>query len=183
MLGLRGQATPAHVFYTLAQLEKRGYLAEADDPRPAAESALWAEQQVDPASAARRLAETPVTVRAVGAVDVAPLRALLRSIEVRTDGEQVLTVVATDGYLRSDLRACNEEAPTTRAALAAGQAGRTLGLARPAVRARQDGLLGLPAISRPMPRCWPTWSRNAATRERPAPTVPPRRPPCKRPGP
>ena len=26
---LRGQATPAHVFYTLAQLEKRGYLAEA----------------------------------------------------------------------------------------------------------------------------------------------------------
>ena len=64
---LRGQATPAHVFYTLAQLEKRGYLAEADDGRPAAESALWAEQQVDPAVAARRLAETPVAIRAVGA--------------------------------------------------------------------------------------------------------------------
>jgi ribosomal protein S12 methylthiotransferase accessory factor len=107
---LRGQATPAHVFYTLAQLEKRGYLAEADDARPTAESALWAEQQVDPAAAARRLAETPVTIRAVGAADVAPLRDLLRSIGVRMDGEQALTVVATDGYLRSDLRACNEEA-------------------------------------------------------------------------
>jgi oxazoline/thiazoline synthase len=108
--GLRGRATPAHVFYTLSQLEKRGYLAEADDARPAGESALWAEQQADPAAAARRLAETAVTVRAVGAVDAAPLGVLLRSLGVRTDGEQALTVVATDSYLRSDLRACNEEA-------------------------------------------------------------------------
>jgi bacteriocin biosynthesis cyclodehydratase domain-containing protein len=106
---LRGQATPAQIFYTLAQLEKRGYLAEADDARPAAESALWAEQQVDPA-AARRLGGTPVTVRAIGAVDAAPLVELLRSLGVRTNGEPALTVVATDGYLRSDLRACNEEA-------------------------------------------------------------------------
>jgi oxazoline/thiazoline synthase len=181
VLGLRGQATPAHVFYTLAQLEKRGYLAEADDPRPAAESALWAEQQVDSASAARRLAGTPVTVRAVGAVDVAPLRALLRSIEVRTDGEQVLTVVATDGYLRRDLRACNEEDL---------QHGRPRLLVKPVGRWVWFGPLFVPGktgcwpcVSRPMPRCWPTWSRNAATRERPAPTVPPRRPPCKRPGP
>src|SRR5271155_848035 len=48
---LDGQATPAHVFYTLAQLEKRGYLAEAPagakEARPTAESALWAEQQID----------------------------------------------------------------------------------------------------------------------------------------
>ena len=122
---LRGQATPAHVFYTLAQLEKRGYLAETDNARPAAESAWWGEQQVDPAAAARRLAETPVTVRAVGNVDVAPLGDMLRSIGVRMPltpppspaegrGErqagQSLTVVATDSYLRSDLRICNEEA-------------------------------------------------------------------------
>jgi oxazoline/thiazoline synthase len=107
---LSGQATPAHVFYTLAQLEKRGYLAEADEVCPAAESALWGEQQVDPAAAVRRLAETPVTVRAVGAVDVAPLLALLRSVGVHTEGDPALTVVASDGYLRSDLRICNEEA-------------------------------------------------------------------------
>ena len=129
---LHGQATPAHVFYTLAQLEKRGYLAEADDTRPAAESALWAEQQVDAAVATRRLAETPVAIRVPlacqGAVDVAPLRDLLRAIGVRTSGtafpgrpeaagpgspaheEFALTVVATDSYLRSDLRAFNEEA-------------------------------------------------------------------------
>ena len=107
---LKGQATPAHVFYTLAQLEKRGYLTEADNARPAAESALWAEQQIDPSVAARRLAETPVALRAVGAVDIAPLRDLLGSIGVRTDGDAEWTVAATDSYLRSDLRVCNEEA-------------------------------------------------------------------------
>jgi oxazoline/thiazoline synthase len=107
---LSGQTTPAHIFYTLAQLEKRGYLVEACDARPVAESALWAEQQIDPADAARRLAETSVAIRATGAVDAAPLEALLRSIGVRMDGESELTVVATDGYLRSELRVCNEEA-------------------------------------------------------------------------
>jgi oxazoline/thiazoline synthase len=117
---LSDQATPAQVFYTLTQLEKRGYLTEADDDtRPAAESALWGEQQVDPATAARRLRETPVTVLSIGDVDAAPLDELLRSIGVRTtlsvshlpsQCEGGLTVVATDSYLRSDLRACNEEA-------------------------------------------------------------------------
>ncbi|HEY1603656.1 MAG TPA: TOMM precursor leader peptide-binding protein [Pirellulales bacterium] len=107
---LTDQTTPAHIFYTLAQLEKRGYLVEASDARPVAESALWAEQQIDPAAAARRLAETSVAIRAAGAVDVTPLETLLRSIGVRTDGESALTLVATDSYLRSELRVCNEEA-------------------------------------------------------------------------
>jgi ribosomal protein S12 methylthiotransferase accessory factor len=139
---LRDQATPAQVFYTLAQLEKRGHLTEATDLRPADESALWAEQQVDVAAAARRLAETPVEVRALGSLTTGPLRELLHSLGVvlagadqstragadqstragadqstragadqsTTEGKPALTVVETDTYLRSELRACNEEA-------------------------------------------------------------------------
>jgi oxazoline/thiazoline synthase len=107
---LNGQITPARVFYTLAQLEKRGYLIEAGDARPIAESALWGEQQIDPVDAARRLADLPVAIRAVGAVDVAPLEGLLRTIGVRTDGEPALIVAATDGYLRAELRVLNEQA-------------------------------------------------------------------------
>jgi oxazoline/thiazoline synthase len=107
---LRGQATPAQVFYVLALLEKRGCLTEAGDTLPAAELALWAEQQVDPAPAARRLSETPVEVRAVGAVTVEPLRELLRVLGVRTEGPPALLVVGTDSYWRADLRACNEAA-------------------------------------------------------------------------
>ncbi len=107
---LRGRASAAQVFYTLAQLEKRGFLAEGADARPAAESALWAEQQIDPTAAARRLAETAVEIRTAGAVDAGPLCDLLRPLGVRTDGAPALTVVATDTYLRPDLRACNEKA-------------------------------------------------------------------------
>jgi ribosomal protein S12 methylthiotransferase accessory factor len=107
---LRGRATAAQVFYTLAQLEKRGCLTEAADARPAAESALWAEQQIDAAAASRRLAETAVEVRAAGAVDAGPLRDLLRAVGVATEGAPGQKVVATDSYLRDELRACNEEA-------------------------------------------------------------------------
>jgi bacteriocin biosynthesis cyclodehydratase domain-containing protein len=124
---LRGEASAAQVFYTLAQLDKRGCLAEAADDCPAAESALWAEQDVHPAVAAGRLAQTVVEVRAAGNVAAEPLRELLRSLGVRTDaasvpvagapglcsrtdGTPALTVVATDSYLRGDLRTCNANA-------------------------------------------------------------------------
>jgi oxazoline/thiazoline synthase len=107
---LRGQVTPAQVFYVLTKLEKGQYLTEDSDVRPASEAALWAECQVDAGLAARRLAETPVGVRAVGAIAADPLRQLLQSLGVRTEGETALTVVETDGYLRSELRTHNEEA-------------------------------------------------------------------------
>src|SRR6202453_1914518 len=102
---VHGKATPAHVFYTLAQLEKRGVLQEADNSRNLefSQAALWGEQQIDPSAARRRLAETPVAVRSVGDVDASPLEALLHSLGVRIVGQPALTVVATDGYLRSEL--------------------------------------------------------------------------------
>jgi bacteriocin biosynthesis cyclodehydratase domain-containing protein len=110
---LRDRVAPERVFYTLAQLEKRHYLSEAEDGRPEPEAALWAEQQVEVGDAARRLAETPVEVRAVGATSAEPLRDLLQSLGVRTDGDPALTVVEADSYLRDELRAVNEEALRT----------------------------------------------------------------------
>jgi bacteriocin biosynthesis cyclodehydratase domain-containing protein len=107
---LRGQATPAQIFYTLTQLEKRDYLTEAIDARPAGEAALWAEQQVDAVDAARHLADKPVELRAIGGIAAEPLRELLRPLGVRTVGKPALTVVETDTYLRGELRTCNEEA-------------------------------------------------------------------------
>jgi ribosomal protein S12 methylthiotransferase accessory factor len=107
---LRDRVAPERVFYTLAQLEKRHYLSEAEDGRPEPEAALWGELQVEVGDAARRLAETPVEVRAVGATSAEPLRELLQSLGVRTAGEPVLTVVEADSYLRDELRAVNEEA-------------------------------------------------------------------------
>jgi ribosomal protein S12 methylthiotransferase accessory factor len=107
---LRGQATPAQVFYTLSRLEKREYLAEAANDRPAPEQALWAEQAVEAGLIARRLAETPVEVRAAGTLSAEPLRELLSGLGVRTASESTLRVVETDSYLRSELEKYNEEA-------------------------------------------------------------------------
>src|SRR5262245_6716757 len=58
--GLSPWASAAEVYYTLARLEAKGYLVESDDTLPAAEAALWAMQDIAPATAARRLAETTV---------------------------------------------------------------------------------------------------------------------------
>src|SRR5262249_42921546 len=82
----------------------------SDDAIPPGQAALWASQQLDPAEAARRLAETTVTVQAVGDVDAGPLRALLASLGVRVEEDGQLAVVLTDSYLRSGLRACNHQA-------------------------------------------------------------------------
>ncbi len=107
---LRGKASPAEVVYTVAQLERKGCLADGDPPVPTGEAALWSIQGVDPAEAARRLAETPVSVRVVGDVDDRPFQELLRLLRVRTEDDGRMTVVLTDGYLRRGLEAINTEA-------------------------------------------------------------------------
>jgi oxazoline/thiazoline synthase len=106
---LRDRAPPAEVYYALARLERKGYLCEEEAALPAGQAALWSSQQVAPAAAARRLAEGPVALRALG-VEVGPFLDLLRSLHVRVAGEGPPDVVLTDSYLRGELEACNAAA-------------------------------------------------------------------------
>jgi ribosomal protein S12 methylthiotransferase accessory factor len=138
---LRGRVTGAQVFYTLGQLEQKGYLTESDDALPVSEAALWTIQQVDPAVARRRLAEVPVAVHAIGDVAAAPLEALLESLGLRQDSEAGLWVVVTDGPLRRGLEAWN------RTAL---QAGRPWLLVKPIGRQVWVGPLFVPGKT----GCW-----------------------------
>ena len=108
--GLQGQVAPAQVFYTLAQLEQKGYLDEAEDSLSREEAAYWSEQQVRPATAAARLAETVVQVCSVGKVDAGPFQALLESLRVRLGGTGGFTVVLTDSGLRHELGDINTAA-------------------------------------------------------------------------
>jgi ribosomal protein S12 methylthiotransferase accessory factor len=106
---LAGQHSPAEVYYTIMQLEKKGYLCEQEEALPAEEAALWSSQQVDPGAAAQRLAEAPVAVRGLG-VDAAPLRSLLQALHVRVQEAGALEVVLTDSYLRKELQEINAAA-------------------------------------------------------------------------
>jgi bacteriocin biosynthesis cyclodehydratase domain-containing protein len=110
---LRGRISAAEIYYVLGQLEKKGYLAESDSGIAPGEAGLYSMQGVDPQTAAKRLAGTPLTIRVAGAVDIAPFRALLQSLHVQFADEGQWTVVVTDSYLRSDLQAINQEALRT----------------------------------------------------------------------
>jgi bacteriocin biosynthesis cyclodehydratase domain-containing protein len=103
---LDGEVSPAEVFFVLAQLERKGFLCEANDALPLAEAALWSSQRVDPGEASRRLAETRVTVLSFG-VEAGPFRELLRALHVRVEDEGALGVVLADGYLRGELEEVN----------------------------------------------------------------------------
>jgi ribosomal protein S12 methylthiotransferase accessory factor len=106
---LRGEASPAEVYYALTQLERKGYLCEEDESLPAGQAALWSAQQVGPGTAARRLAEHPVVVQALG-VEARPFLELLRSVHVRVGGEGPPDVVLTESALRGELREHNAAA-------------------------------------------------------------------------
>src|SRR5215469_2416564 len=69
---LAQRVSAAEVYYTLGQLEKRGYLAEADDGLPGQSAAWWSMQQIDPQAATRRLATARIAVTAIG-VDAQPI--------------------------------------------------------------------------------------------------------------
>ncbi|HEV3258819.1 MAG TPA: TOMM precursor leader peptide-binding protein [Gemmataceae bacterium] len=110
---LRGKLSGAQVFYTLGQLAQKGWLSESDVSLPPPQAALWSLSGTDPIVAAQGLQDRAITIRAVGDVDPAPLRNLLEAMQVRLASDAERTVVATDGYLRDDLKAHNAAALKT----------------------------------------------------------------------
>lgn len=137
---LRPEASPAEVYFALSQLERKGYLCEEDEALPAAQAALWSSQQVAPGTAARRLAEHPIAVQALG-VESAFFLELLRSVHVRVDGGGPPDVVLTNSPLRGELRDCNA---------AALQSGRPWLLVKPTGRQVWIGPLFVPGKT----GCW-----------------------------
>jgi ribosomal protein S12 methylthiotransferase accessory factor len=106
---LRDKASPAEVYYALAQLERKDYLCAVDETLPSEQAALWSSQNIAPGTAAQRLAQRPFAVQAFG-VEGGPFLELLRSLHVQVAGDGPPDVVLTDSYLRGDLAACNAEA-------------------------------------------------------------------------
>jgi bacteriocin biosynthesis cyclodehydratase domain-containing protein len=103
------QVSPAEVYFVLSQLEKKGYLCEEESSLPPSEAAWWSGQQIDPATAARRLAETAVKLCAFG-VDVSPLADVLRQMHIGIEEDGKLGVVVADHYLCEDLQEYNAAA-------------------------------------------------------------------------
>jgi bacteriocin biosynthesis cyclodehydratase domain-containing protein len=137
---LADRVAPAKVYFTLAQLEKKGYLTEAVEVLPPGDAAWWSAQQVDPASAARRLATSRVAMHGTG-VDTNSLAELLAASGVQVADEGELDVVVVDHYLRPELEAFNQQALST---------GRPWLLAKPLGQQPWIGPLFRPGVS----GCW-----------------------------
>jgi bacteriocin biosynthesis cyclodehydratase domain-containing protein len=137
---LAERASAAEVYYTLSQLERKGFLTEADDNTLTADAAWWSSQEIDHGTAASRLSQNRVAVHGFG-VDCEPLEALLAASGVGTGDDGALAVVAVDHYLRTELAAQND------AALAGG---RPWLLVRPAGNQLWLGPLFRPGVT----GCW-----------------------------
>ena len=107
---LEGRVAAEEVYYTLLELERRGYLIEADDG-PRERVALLAGLGV----AAAGLQSARVRVTAVGDVAVEQLRDALGELGVQADEQAAVAVVLADDYLRAGLGEVN------RAALESGR--------------------------------------------------------------
>lgn len=106
---LAGKVDGAKVYYALALLEKKGYIAESDSDTPRETAAFWQGMGIEPSAAVETLSSTRVRVRTVGQVDAAPLRLALADIglSVTDSGTAGFEAVATDHYLRPELDALN----------------------------------------------------------------------------
>ncbi len=106
---LHGRASPAEVYFTLGQLERKEFLCDGGSGLPEGQAALWSSQKIVPTTAAKRLAEKPVCVRGLG-IEIEPFSELLRATSVRTTETGPADVVLTDNYLRDELGDVNADA-------------------------------------------------------------------------
>jgi ribosomal protein S12 methylthiotransferase accessory factor len=109
---LRGSLSPAEVYFTLGQLERKGHICEDAPGLPAEQAALWSSLGVDPTVAAERLAKRPIAVQAIG-VNASPFVGLLKSLQVRVSDSGPPDVVLTENYLHSELQEINTQALST----------------------------------------------------------------------
>ena len=100
-------ASPAEIYYALMLLEQAGYLTESQAGLSTQDAALWCIQGVDPRAAARRLADTSVSVIAFGDVEVEQFVKSLSGVGVRLETASRLEVVLADDYLRIGLQSYN----------------------------------------------------------------------------
>lgn len=107
---LAAQASADEVRRTLAELERRGYLAEGTDGVPAGDAALWSLHGVAPQLADRRLAAGAVSVQSFGAIPSEPFLVALHGAGVRVSADGERGVVLTDDYLYPELEAANRAA-------------------------------------------------------------------------
>lgn len=113
LMALDGNFSMMEIHHALNQMIAKGYIVEADDSVPPEKAAFWHSLGVDTKTALTRLAQTMVTVTAVGEGDPDLLLSTLEQQGVCLGEQGDLTVVVTDDYLQLGLDEINQTALAT----------------------------------------------------------------------
>ncbi|MBI3470936.1 MAG: TOMM precursor leader peptide-binding protein [Candidatus Solibacter usitatus] len=106
---LAGQAPAPHLYYTLLQLERKGYISEAGPARPPHEAAFWRTLGAEPQAALAALAGASVGLRCFGGADPAPLQAALAELGITPHDDGAFLMVVAEDYLGPELEALNRQ--------------------------------------------------------------------------
>lgn len=140
-VALQDNVSPAQIFYTVSQLQKKGFVCEHSESWSASEGAYWEIQQCPPEEAAQRHKEATVSVTAFGNLNPAPFVNLLKSMQIQVVDDGQFGVVLTDHYLRPELAEYNRQSL---------ERGRSWMLAKPNGRILWVGPLMVPGTT----GCW-----------------------------
>ncbi|MBD2341184.1 TOMM precursor leader peptide-binding protein [Calothrix sp. FACHB-156] len=106
---LQGQATADEIIYALQQLERKGYITNANN-LPLRESAFWELLNQDTRVVSQRFQESKVSITTFGSVTSEPLHNILESLNIPIGDFGKFAVVVTDDYLQPGLASVNREA-------------------------------------------------------------------------
>ncbi|MEC4813940.1 MAG: TOMM precursor leader peptide-binding protein [Scytonema sp. PMC 1069.18] len=100
----------ANIYYTLMQMEQKGYIAENDNLLPSRLAVFCDTLNVSSQEANRRLQTTKVAVKTFSSLATTEFISVLESLHIQASNEGDMVVVLTDDYLQDELDVINQEA-------------------------------------------------------------------------
>jgi len=110
---LRGQASPAEIYYTLGLLEKQGHLIENDTSLPEETAAFYTLLNISPQQATSRLQSLKVAVTSYSKIPAEACISVLETLGIQTSTTAEITLILTDDYLLPELGEFNQKALQT----------------------------------------------------------------------
>ncbi|HLP44618.1 MAG TPA: TOMM precursor leader peptide-binding protein [Candidatus Kapabacteria bacterium] len=111
---LGNKLSTIEIYYTLALLERDGYLTESVPSMPQETAAFWENQGIEINSLLKVLEEKTLRVETIGLPKQGFFIEAFNTVGIKTNEDGVLKVIITDDYEREELRQINREAMETK---------------------------------------------------------------------
>jgi ribosomal protein S12 methylthiotransferase accessory factor len=107
---LQEEVSVAEVYYALMLMEQKGYIVENNSVTSAGLEAFWDSLEVEAQNAIDRLNSTRVSITALGQIPTKEFISILKTLNIKVDGDGDIEVILTNDYLQDGLAEVNEKA-------------------------------------------------------------------------